>query len=402
MPRTHLFLAMGNGAFGEAVLGLRLAEALHARGDRILFLAPSSLSVVLKDAPFRVGLTDAIATRVDLAVLDLLAAERCDDLVLVDLASVFLSLSLHGRAATFLRAMPVPVLALDVWNLPATDLVWDALGARWDLPREALAVERRLVPVPFVAPDVAGGYDALPAGARVDRTKARARLGLADEDRLLITTTATWQRPRAQPDAVSAEAAAMLPRVLFDHLATLGPRVRVLHVGPEAFGATALGDRYHWQAPVPAPRFAEFLAAGDLLLSLNLSATTVGAAIANQLPVVIATNSFAGTPDEIAAALPSPPSPEVRRWLALKPSHQRFRVWPLGLHDFLGPVFAGNPYCATFASAEVLDLPGLRQTCAQLLFEPAVADAQRQHQQAYARQVRALPSPADAFDRVRS
>jgi hypothetical protein len=234
----------------------------------------------------------------------------------------------------------------------------------------------------------------------IDRAAARASLGLDDDARLIVTTTASWQTAKAQPDGQGRAAAAALPPLLLDALATLDPRVRVVHVGPEAFGPSALADRYRWLAPQPAARFLEILAAGDLLLSLNLSATTIGAAVASQLPVVVGTSSLRGTPEEVAAALPSPPSPALLEWLRLQSPRTPFRVWPLGLHDFLGPIFADNPYTSTFDVVELFHLPGVRDACARLLFDPAAADSQRARQAAYAERVRTLPSPVEAFDRA--
>ncbi len=81
-PRTFVFVA-AQTAFGEAVLGLRIAHELHARGDRIVVLAGELLSVLTKGTPFRaVAVTNeeykkGVAKVIARAVADVHADAAC-------------------------------------------------------------------------------------------------------------------------------------------------------------------------------------------------------------------------------------------------------------------------------------------------------------------------------------
>src|SRR5579863_7761076 len=202
MPRTHLFLALGHYPFGEVLLAIRLARELAARGDRVLFLATSGQALLLKGQPFRYGIIDRTWGRIDEATRDVIASEKCDDLVLVDAAAVFLGLLITGLNQGFLPRLTVPVVALDVWDLRLTGRSWDTLSGTWDLPAEVEQLQRRMVPVPFGRLDTLGGYNALPPAPSVGdddaRARTRAELGLANGQRLLLMTTAAWQTAKAQ------------------------------------------------------------------------------------------------------------------------------------------------------------------------------------------------------------
>ena len=65
----------------------------------------------------------------------------------------------------------------------------------------------------------------------------------------------------------------------------LGADVHLVHVGPTRFEASGLlGDNYHWLPPMPTREFAELVPGVDLLVSLNISATTVAQAVATVCP----------------------------------------------------------------------------------------------------------------------
>jgi len=122
VARSHLFFAMSNFAFGEVALALRLAWQLHARGDRVSFLTPSGLAVLFEHTPFKHGHLDSVWHSIDQVLPAIVAEQRVDSLVVVDAASVYLALDVTRRDDAFLRRMPVPVIAFDVWNLPETNL----------------------------------------------------------------------------------------------------------------------------------------------------------------------------------------------------------------------------------------------------------------------------------------
>ncbi len=403
-PRTHLFVA-AQTAFGEAVLGMRIAHELHARGDRIVVLAGEALGVLTKGTPFKTIAVPSGDHRKGLTniVRKVVADVRPDSVVLLDATLVYWLLKAQGTDATFVRDVGVPVVGLDVWNTRQAGLTWDVCGTTWEHSRFSLDVQHRLVPVPFARPvGPPGLYNALPAPIHLDpadREEVRADLGVGPKDRLLLLTSARWQHPSAQAHDMGRRLAANLPLLAAQLVSRVGSDLCVVHVGPEPYPAMERNRRYTWISQRTPARFATLLGASDLLLSFNFSATTIVSAIAAGLPVLLGVNSYQGVADDVAAQLPSPPSAAVRAWLEQAAPIAAYRVWPLGLHRFLAPVATANPYLSAVDVLEVLEEQPFVATMRSLLFDDATRATKRTQQAAYVAEVQRLPSAADLVAR---
>ncbi|HET8645973.1 MAG TPA: DUF6365 family protein [Vicinamibacteria bacterium] len=403
MPR-HVFLAATAGAVGELNLARVVAQGLHERGHEVVFLAPQAVSFLFEGSPFRHQAVDPILPLPSHHLPRALQREKADSLVLVDVTSVFVTLETVWAAdADFLVRLPLPVVALDVWDLPRTDLQWDFGTDALPISPRTLEIQRRLVPVPFAHPQ--GDrfrFDALPVlepPPAAAREEMRRELGLGEADRLVLLLSSRWQTPEMQHWKHHQRLARHLPALALDALASLGPRVHVAHVGPQEFeGAGGLGGRYHWIAQLRPDRFQALMAAADALLTFNTSATSTLSALALGLPVVLAVNSRAGqTVEEVAAGLPGPLPGPVRSWLERVVPLHPFRVWPLGLHRLLTPVLADNPFAAAVRTVEVLEWDQLTGACRELLFEAAARQEARERQASYCDLVRRLPAGADVL-----
>lgn len=401
--RTLLFVAPQSAPFGETVLGMRIADELHARGDEIVVFADESLAILVQGRPFRFVPVPEGARVAD-AIAGMAAEVNAAAVVLLDATGVFMLLKQEKSDSTFLRSVGRRVIGLDVWNLRRTGLEWDLCGGAWQHSKYSLDVHRRLIPVPFAPPTGAKGlYDAMPRAPAIDpaeRDELRADLGLRDGDRLVLFPTARWQEPSSQAHDVGQRLASLFPRLVAERLARLGDRVRVVHVGPTRLPFDdALGDRYTWLPQRSPPRFAKLLAASDLLLSFNFSATTIGSAIAGGIPVLLGVNSHAGaTADSVASRLREPPSPSLRAWLEEAAPLPAFRVWPLGLFKFLAPLAKNNPYTTAMEVAEVLEESAFDAATQRLLFDDDARAALRARQAAYRAEVQALPKAADLVE----
>jgi len=401
--RRHLFVG-GGTAFGEAVLGLRIADELAARGDEIVVLTQEGMSLLTEGRPFRTEFFSPAAHKrdVDALILRVAAAHKADSIVLVDATVVFSWLKEQGSDATFTRKAPAPVIGLDAWDARETGLVWDVAGTERTQSKHSLDVKLRLVPVPFAhVKRQAGHYNALPAPPTLtpeERDDVRADLGLERDDRLLLLTSARWQHLGLLPDA-GRRLATNLPALIDTLLERVGPKVRVVHVGPEPYSMPSLKERYTWLAQRTPTRFAKLLASADLLLTFNFSATTIQSAIAAGLPILYGMSSYAGRCDEIVARLPSPPTGALRAWLERTAPIFPFRVWPIGLHRFLTPLATSNAYTSAMGTAEVLEEHSFVEALRRHLFDEPTRRALRERQAAYRDQVSALPRAADIVDR---
>jgi hypothetical protein len=401
-PRTHLFVAAQKAPFGEALLGVRIAHELRARGDGVAVLAGESLSVLTDGTPFQIiplrnlgGLDKAIASTA--------SAVKADSVVLLDATSTYMLLKAQGTDPTFLRTVARPVIGLDVWDLRETGLVWDMGDTPYEHSRHSLEVTRRLVPVPFARLSGAEGlYNALPPPSTLDadqRESLRADLGVGSRERLLFMTSALWQEPALQPHDGGRRLATLFPALVAQLLGRLGKDVRVVHVGPETYAMPGLGDRYTWMPQRSPQRFAKLLSASDLLVSFNFSATTITSAIASGVPVLLGVNSYEGTAEAIASRLPQRPGEALRGWLQRACPLPAFRVWPLGLYRFLAPLASDNPYTTALETAEVLEEAAFVDSARRLLFDAPARAALSEKQAAYRRSVTALPGAATLMDR---
>lgn len=404
MARRHLFLAATSSALGELNLARDVARALLAQGDEAVFLAPRAVAFLFEGTAVRHVAVDDMLPRLPQLLPAVLQREKADSLVLVDLTSVFLSLeTVWATEPDFLLGLPLPVVALDVWDLPETDMRWDFGSEATPINPRALEIKRRMVPVPFAQPRADGvHYAALPVTERPGpalRNELRQGMGLGEQDRLVLLLSSRWQLPEGQFWKHHQRLARHVPTLALEAVAALGPRAHVAHVGPQPFaGAELLGERYHFIAQLKPERFQALMGSADLLLTFNTSATSTLSALDMGLPVLLAVNSRAGrTVDDVVAGLPSPPAEPVRRWLENVAPLYPFRVWPLGLHGLLTPVLKGNPFQTAVRTVEVLDWEGLIAAGAALLFEGPQRETALRGQASYCELVRSLPGPADVL-----
>lgn len=406
----HLFLAPLATSLGEALHGIRLASALAAAGDAVEFLAPAALAPMLAGAPVRYGCIDQVMECLGEAVLDRLMSARWDSLALVDLAAVYKTFDGYGLDLTPLTHAGVPVVALDCWDLAESGLHWDYGPEIYRIDAARLAalgvMERRMVPVPFVRPEVANGYDALPEIPPLlpaERAQVRSELGLSGAlhaahgsgERLILWPSAGWQHRGAHQDPQRQRLCDAIPELLAGHLASLPAATRVLHLGPEPYAAAAaiLGPRYRHLAQVAPADFARLLRAADLLLSCNAAATTLGSAIAAELPILLGVNSIGGSSlAELAGKAPAPLIARVRDWAGRHLPLPPLRAYPLSLYSFLAPVLRDNPCYEALTPVELLDAEGFTAAARALLYEQERRAAVQQGQRRLAQRIHRLPS----------
>jgi len=358
--RTHLFVSPGRAAFGEVILGLRLAHELHAAGDRVKFLAPQSHQLLLEKTPFAHGTIDPILGKLDVALPQVVQSTGCDSVVLLDLFVMLLALGTTRVDPAFLDHLGVPTAALDIWDLRRSDLHVDLCGDVLVLPPSTnTIVPHRLVPVPFARPDALGAYCALPEPppSAVDRAAIRSQLGVPDGAPVVMLTTAQFQAGGIS--AVQRKLAHAVPAELVQQSLALDPDLHVLHVGPRAIASS--DARYHHRPQVAPIEFADLMRASDLLLTPNHGATGISLALVLGIPALA----------------------------VIQTRTPRFRVCPLGLYDFMSPILQGNPYASVIRTCEVDDV---RAALRELLFDRETRSTYIASMRTYEEDVRRLPS----------
>jgi hypothetical protein len=387
MNRTHVFLALDDGHFGERIYAARLAAQLERAGDRVIFAAAPP------DADY-VDFTRRLVNR-----------SGCDALVLVDVAGAYAQLERAGADAGFVDAIGAPVLGLDVWDLDCTNMLMERGTAGFIVSRHARDVTRRLIPSPMIRPSgwrdplSAGVYDSLPESVApaASREELRARLGVGERERLIVLPTAPWQHRAPIEDPYVARSMARLPSLLASHLARLGSDARVAHVGPARLPhlASRLGQRYRWHPPPPPRELPALLAAADLMLTLNVTSPNIALAAQLGVPVLLAHNSFTVTSDDALPPLPFSPTETTRAWLRTMTPLHPFAVWPLGLARFTAPIVQDNACVEMTRRSEILDEEGFVAAAQSLLGDEAARAAARLAMSRCLEAVRRLPRAVD-------
>jgi len=331
-----IFLALARSGWGEAVLGLRIARRLVARGDSVVFLVHPALARVFRGEPIRVEVLGsergAAFTR---RLKKLLRFHRTEAVVLSDLLMAVTALV--RREAPDALALDLPVIGIDTWHLRE-------LGGQLDThPDELLTLaphlashEPSLVPVPFCRPDSENAALVLPGGSpssTVEKRAIRSELGLPNRP-LVAIATAGWQH-RDYNNQVVASFQRWLPSRLAEALSQID--ADVVHVGPKDLPLGRV--TVHERRQLSAPNFERLIASCDLLLSTNVSATTNATAAVRGVPVVCAVHT-------------GPPTRELP-W--------PFQAWPVGWHRALGTLLAGNPWSAVLNRTEITH-PGALET----------------------------------------
>src|SRR5262245_32330399 len=126
--KRHLVLAALDVAAGELTHAVRIARALIAAGEEVVFLVPSGLDQLVAELGARRGWVDDAMQVLDRAVLSVVERDRPDTVLLADGVSVVLAMASRGLAfASFARELTrrTRTIALDVWNLPEAGLTID-------------------------------------------------------------------------------------------------------------------------------------------------------------------------------------------------------------------------------------------------------------------------------------
>jgi hypothetical protein len=386
----HLFVAVTPFAFGEAVVGARIAADLCAQGEEVVFLAPRALRTIFAGHPAKVGWLDDVNAVLAEAIVGVARERRCDAICLVDVAAVATTLAGLKRSLQPLFDAPMPVIALDLWGLGDTDLVFDYEQETFRIDRRVMSWPR-FTAVPIARPDSPGAFSIFATMAPPDvvgRDAARARLGVRPEQRVVVWPTARWQITRDQPIAVRRQMLDATKALAVRTLDALGPDLLLVHVGPEPMAqAAALGRRYRFLPQLAVTRFADVVQGADLYFGLNATATSAITALGLGIPAVIGVHT---------APLPAALSPAARAAVAAYEPYP-YLMWTLGLRRFLGKIFAGNPYLEALRLVELFDTEATTATLQALLRDPAAASAERGRIARYREAISALPSGAERY-----
>jgi hypothetical protein len=414
-PRRHLLVALHERSWGRAEMAVRVARELRSAGDEARFLLHTTLLPLVHGAGFDAHpVADHMGGMVRLALDTLVRQVQPQSVIYFDyLNTCNYLLGLGVDDPSFLLEYPCTIASLDTWDAALTgtrvDLFGEsegslALGDVKTRTKEFDRIVHRLIPVPMAPCDPkAGRFACLPAltpglqpGSGPAHDTWRRRLNIPETCQYVLFCSSEWQRIRGTHQG-ARRVVQLVSRLLGVYLGQLGSEVHLVHVGPQPYPLEqALGQRYHWVPPLGRAEFEQIVAASDLLLSANVSATTLAWAIQMGVPAVVLQNSRMLRNMEAVESMARERLSEAARrlWSKALPVYP-FRLWPLGYYAFLQPLLENNAYTQALETVEIVDESAVVSTCQALLFEPAVRQASARRQGRYVEQVAALPSAAE-------
>jgi hypothetical protein len=385
-----LFFALSTAGFGETVIGLSLARQLAPLGVESQFIISPVSETVLKRSGMRYTVIEQKMGRLARLLIDEDVRQfKPDAIVLADyytFTGVFEQR--FGLRPWFIEEYGLPILPIDIWEWVKTPFAVDMFEEDRPVDDHLLQMSTWLRPVPLAHPERDGKavpYRLWEGSERVTRrTKGHlaTTFGMGERDPLVLLTVAPWQQ---QPEEnylsnIGVHVLRGVPALLTHYLRQLPEQTHFMIVGeaPPEIAAQLGDDRVHVLPSCSPARFTTLIGAADLVLSLNIGATTVARAVTSDIPSVVLTNGFAvHDADEAAKAEARIGgfTPTVRDWLSgMLPLHT-FRMWPLGWHDFLTPVLTDNPYTDALTTIELLDERAVVEGLTRELYDPATRDA---------------------------
>jgi Family of unknown function (DUF6365) len=407
--RKHLILALGQMGFGETILGLRLGSELRRQGDEVFVLAHDSNRKLLEG--WGTGYStfcSAASPLLQLYISNCLERYNASSIILSDYITSTLFFDHYALDPEMLRSFGRPVVAIDTWDTARVghhmiDMLFEEERIRSLWPE----IVRPVCPVPILASGAdARYYVSLPSATSVPksvRKHVHHALGIDESCKAVLFCTAEWQHPGYQSILDAARRCAnSLPLLISEYLSRVGEKVHLVHVGPQELNfKDSLGERYHWLPPLRPQEFDTLVGSMDLLLTANISATTIAKSMVSGVPVFVLQNSVkASTRKDVESVLSIPLSAPLQRWLESALPLFPFALWPLGYYKLVKPLLENNPYVAALDVAEMLDEARVEAGLRALLFDAAAREDQLHRHTRYLEHIRQLPGGPEVLHSV--
>ena len=390
-----LVLAPSRLSRGDAIIAADLARSLPRSRFQVAFAAAVEVVPQLHDLGMpTLPLTGATPAD-NLAILDdIVRGFKPDCLVAADAFELEHTRSWSGLGMDVLRERyDRPVASLDRLGWQAAGYTADLYGGgevRFPPLLDDCDVLIRPCPPHRAAPGPSGvAVAALGLSGLRDGGQAHASAGPhygsgREEETTVFLCNSAWEYRNRTRSLAVAELIDALPRLIHSHLAALGRPLRVVHVGPRQWRFPVADQiEYRHFSKLPYPMFHEKLATADLFVTTNVLSVTLAQAVLAGVPALVLENhqTFGSSelPDWAGATAP-----------LLRVAYP-FRVAPLGWHDFLEPLLAGNPYTGCFATAGILDRQAVLGALTGLLDDDPVRSGLAQRQQDFQAELASLP-----------
>jgi hypothetical protein len=236
---------------------------------------------------------------------------------------------------------------------------------------------------------------------------ARSRLGLSSDEKLVVLSMGSWVLQAANDLRIPYRETVV--RLLAGELVDLRIPVRLAFVcAEEPQRIERVGHlTVHYLGKLSFSETEALLSAADLVLSDNVTSSTISRAVLRQVPTAVFVNSAEASTTDGALSIEAPflVSQAAREAIARMDAEAPgsvFPAWvyPLGWRRALEPLFRDNPYRSTTEWLELFDETTARESVARLLCDSACRTAMRARQRSYADSIAGLPLPRDVIPEI--
>jgi hypothetical protein len=402
----HIFLALSPKGYGETILGMRLANKLVENGDSCSFLIHESSAPLFTDPKFEyIKINERTLPLIGLLIQSQVKKSRADSIILSDYFTTALTFERAGINPQIVQQFDCPVGAIDTWDIKQTGTIMDFVGNQNRQFKDwTYLIDYLLTPVPIAKADSnANYYSCLPEPIVIPKKvnrHIRRDLGISEHDKIVLFCSAEWQHAPFKTEE-SNQLRDRFPNLLSSYFQQLGSQVILVHVGPAPLDL-AIKHHYRWIPPLSPQQFDLLLASTDLLLTANVSSTTISKALVSGIPVVNLVNSFkAAEFVDTTSAHAKNLSPEFTNWVKEPIALHPFFMWPIGYHSFLNPLLENNPYTNAVQMLEITSVETVIKTIQCLLMENDYKQKVLEKQFSYVKEVESLPCAAELlYDHV--
>lgn len=403
------FISLGSIAFGETIIALQFSFSLSDEDFMSHFFVAPNNSILFQNK-LRHHVTELYPGKPKINMLlinDCVEKYPPDIIILSDFLTFEISANDYGLTLDYLRQFGVPILSFDSYEWDSTGYTLDFLpGIKKQVVSRLDEMDGILRPCPLNKPQ--------PPNDRVfcysfikqiqnnfyDRGfSTKINLGIPKPEPVVFSATAPWQSPKARtcPRWPFVDS---VPMLIQEHLDKTGLPLHWIRVGETETHAVTSHNRItiHDYPALPPAQFDDLLHSSDLLITLNIAATTLVKRISRGGAALLFWNSVNAEKAEDFGNYPHVKIDDVMlESLGDLYPIRPFRMFPLGWFDFLSHVLKDNLYLNTFYQTEILDLQATSKLLECILFTPGLEpDESREN---YLESLSDLPTAAECLSR---
>lgn len=398
-----LVISLNNKGLGETIIGLRAANDFAKAKHTCLFLTCESQKSLFNNLPFEVFyLKDQNGPMLKLCVDSLISKYKFDAIILSDGFTFGYYCNYVKIDPHFLFSYNIPIINIDIWNWQKTGLTIDGIDKNFTTINNYIIKTLSMLPVPFLSPFAGCGiyFKNVPPIINVDdsqRDYIRESLNISKKF-IILLCTAKWQHPLPE-NKVRYQAYEIVCNLLNRFLSHIN-ECTIIHIGPDRISQLQLHKNYCYIEPCQPELYQKIVACSDLLLSLNITATTVTHALFNNIPILTLYSSNGNYSKDLNNVSKSNNKlvDEISTEDLLSKLNFKYFMWPIGYFQFLSPVLENNDYFRVVNAVDIKNREQVLEFLIRISTDSSFKEDILSKQKVYTSNVFLLPSPSDALE----